>query len=49
MSATRLRVIQPPAALDLAGQRSLFLAGSIEMGLAAPWQDAFIAALADAI
>lgn len=41
-------ILQPPAALDLrADDISVFLAGSIEMGLAEPWQDVFTAALAD--
>lgn len=42
------RVIKPPARVDLAaGERSVFLAGSIEMGRAEPWQAAVEAALAD--
>jgi hypothetical protein len=42
------RVLKPPAALALAaGERSLFLAGSIEMGLAEPWQAALEQSLAD--
>jgi hypothetical protein len=40
-------VLKPPAALDLAGRRSVFLAGSIEMGLAEPWQERVEQALAD--
>lgn len=33
------RVLKPPAPLDLApGERAVFLAGSIEMGAAGPWQ-----------
>ena len=40
------RVLQPPAPLEVAG-RSVFLAGSIEMGLAGDWQAEVIAALAD--
>jgi hypothetical protein len=33
------RILKPPAPLDLApGKRSVFLAGSIEMGQAEPWQ-----------
>lgn len=43
------RIIKPPAPLDIdARTPSLFLAGSIEMGLAAPWQAAVEAAFADA-
>jgi hypothetical protein len=42
-------VVKPPAPLVVAkGTRSVFLAGSIEMGLAAPWQAEVEAALADA-
>ncbi len=41
------RVLRPPAPLDLAGRRSVFLAGSIEMGLAGDWQAEVIAALSD--
>ncbi len=42
------RVLKPPAPLDLAaGERSVFLAGSIEMGRAEPWQAALEQALAD--
>jgi hypothetical protein len=42
------RVIKPPAPLDLApGERSVFLAGSIEMGHAGPWQSSVEQALAD--
>jgi Nucleoside 2-deoxyribosyltransferase like len=41
------RVLRPPAPLDLAGRRAVFLAGSIEMGLAGDWQAEVIAALAD--
>jgi hypothetical protein len=41
------RVLKPPAPLDLApGERSVFLAGSIEMGAAGPWQAAVERALA---
>jgi hypothetical protein len=40
-------VLKPPAPLDLAGRRSVFLAGSIEMGLAEPWQERVEQALAD--
>ena len=40
-------VFEPPALLNLAGRRSVFLAGSIEMGLAGDWQAEVIAALAD--
>src|SRR5262245_21353171 len=31
-------ILKPPAPLDLAGRPSVFLAGSIEMGRASPWQ-----------
>ena len=41
------RVLRPPAPLDLTGRRSVFLAGSIEMGLAGDWQAEVIAALAE--
>jgi hypothetical protein len=42
------RVLKPPSALALAaGERSVFLAGSIEMGLAEPWQAVLEQALAD--
>lgn len=41
------RILKPPAPIDLAGQRSVFLAGSIEMGRAAPWQTGVESALAD--
>lgn len=41
------RILKPPAPLVLAGQRSVFLAGSIEMGGAEPWQTCVEAALAD--
>lgn len=42
------RVLRPPAPLALApGERSLFLAGSIEMGRAAEWQSEFERAFAD--
>jgi hypothetical protein len=40
-------VLKPPAPLDLASRRSVFLAGSIEMGLAELWQARVEAALAD--
>lgn len=40
-------VLKPPALFDLAGRRSVFLAGSIELGLAEPWQPWVEAALAD--
>jgi Nucleoside 2-deoxyribosyltransferase like len=41
-------VIKPPAPLSLApSTRSVFLAGSIEMGAAGPWQAQVEAALAD--
>jgi hypothetical protein len=40
------RVLKPPAPLDLAaGERSVFLAGSIEMGQAESWQTAIEQAL----
>jgi hypothetical protein len=42
-----MQIFKPPAPLSLAGQRSLFLAGSIEMGLAEPWQTRVELALAD--
>jgi hypothetical protein len=41
------QVIKPPAALDLGHRRAVFLAGSIEMGLAEPWQARVEQALAD--
>jgi hypothetical protein len=42
------RIIKPPAPLDhVGGERSLFLAGSIEMGRAGPWQAEVERALAD--
>jgi hypothetical protein len=42
-------VLKPPAALTVTpGTRSVFLAGSIEMGAAAPWQAEVEAALAGA-
>jgi hypothetical protein len=42
------RVLKPPAPLLLAdGERSVFLAGSIEMGRAEPWQGVVEEALAD--
>jgi hypothetical protein len=42
------RVLKPPSPLDLsAGEWSLFLAGSIEMGQAEPWQAQVEQALAD--
>ena len=41
------RVLEPPAPLELQERRSVFLAGSIEMGLAGDWQAEVIAALAD--
>ena len=42
------RVLKPPAPLDLAPrERSVFLAGSIEMGAAGPWQAAVEQALAE--
>ena len=41
------RILKPPAPLDLApGERSVFLAGSIEMGQAEPWQAVVEQALA---
>jgi hypothetical protein len=43
-----VRILKPPTPLALAdGERSLFLAGSIEMGLAEPWQAALEQSLAD--
>jgi hypothetical protein len=42
------RILKPPAPLKLApGERSVFLAGSIEMGQAEPWQAVLEQALAD--
>ncbi len=42
------RVLKPPSPLTLTDdERSVFLAGSIEMGLAEPWQAALEQALAD--
>jgi hypothetical protein len=42
------RVLKPPSPLALAdNERSVFLAGSIEMGLAEPWQADLEQALAD--
>ena len=42
------RVLKPPSPLNLTGdERSVFLAGSIEMGLAEPWQAVLEQALAD--
>jgi len=42
------RILKPPAPLDLAAdERSVFLAGSIEMGAAGPWQAEVERALAD--
>jgi hypothetical protein len=42
------RVLKPPAGLDFAaGDQSVFLAGSIAMGLAEPWQAELEQALAD--
>lgn len=48
-ASAMLHIYQPPAPLpaSLPAGRSLFLAGSIENGLAEPWQDQVIAALAD--
>ncbi len=40
-------ILKPPSPLDLAGRHSVFLAGSIEMGLAEPWQARVEAALSD--
>jgi hypothetical protein len=40
-------ILKPPAPLALAGRRSVFLAGSIEMGHAEPWQARVEEALAD--
>jgi hypothetical protein len=42
------RILKPPVPLDLApGERSVFLAGSIEMGQAGPWQAEVEEALRD--
>jgi len=42
------RILKPPEPLELlVGERSLFLAGSIEMGRAEPWQAEVERALAD--
>ena len=42
------RILKPPAPLELDdGERSLFLAGSIEMGQAEPWQAEVERALVD--
>src|SRR4051794_7100465 len=42
------RVLKPPAPLDLPpGARSVFLAGSIEMGRAVAWQEEVEGSLAD--
>jgi hypothetical protein len=42
------RILKPPAPLErIGGERSLFLAGSIEMGQAEPWQAEVERALAD--
>lgn len=38
-------VVHAPHAWDAGGRASVFLAGSIEMGVAAPWQDDVIARL----
>jgi hypothetical protein len=40
-------VIKPPAPIHLSNKKSIFLAGSIEMGLAEPWQPQVERALAD--
>jgi hypothetical protein len=41
------RVLKPPTSLDILGEvRSVFLAGSIEMGQAEPWQSVVEEALA---
>jgi hypothetical protein len=40
-------ILKPPAIIDLRGRKSVFLAGSIEMGLAEPWQSRLEQALAD--
>lgn len=43
-----VRVLKPPAPIDLgSAERSVFLAGSIEQGLAEDWQSVMTAALAD--
>lgn len=42
------RIVKPPTPIVLApGERSVFLAGSIEMGLAEPWQAEFEGAFRD--
>lgn len=42
------RILKPPAPVILAAdERAVFLAGSIEMGLAEPWQEVVEIALAD--
>jgi hypothetical protein len=42
------RVLKPPSRLDVGeGERSVFLAGSIDMGRAAPWQPEVERALGD--
>lgn len=44
----RQRQLKPPGRIDLAeGERSLFLAGSIEMGRAEDWQSVVAKALSD--
>ena len=43
----RVRVIKPPSAIDPGARRSVFLAGSIEMGLAVDWQEAVTTGLGD--
>jgi hypothetical protein len=40
-------ILKPPSPLDLGNRPSVFLAGSIEMGLAEPWQARVESALAD--
>jgi hypothetical protein len=42
-----MEILKPPAPLRLGGQPSVFLAGSIEMGLAEPWQQRVETALAE--
>ena len=42
-----MEIFKPPATLPQPGRRSIFLAGSIEMGLAEPWQTRMELALAD--
>jgi hypothetical protein len=41
------RILKPPAPIELDGRPSVFLGGSIEMGLAEPWQARVEADLAE--